>query len=442
MNACRALRRSMLARTDSSRNADRLSLASSTSSAAWRSSGSTRSDGKLADFIMPKCVAIAMQYARPGWWAQAGIVSPMPNATPADRRQTAMRLPPLRDDDARAIDGFLDAIWAERGLARQTLDSYRRDLATLARWRDGSGGGLAGADRQALHDYLAWRARGGYSARSNARLLSALRAFFAHQVQRGARKDDPTALIERPKQGRLLPKALTESQVDALLSAPDADTPDGLRDRAMLELMYACGLRVSELVGLPSNGVNLRQGVLRVTGKGGKERLVPLGEEARHWLERYLEQARPVLAAGRRVRLGGPGGDAPLFLGPRLAAPTRQAFWSTVKRYAAAAGIDPARVSPHGLRHSFATHLLNHGADLRALQMLLGHSSLYATQVCALVAREKVKQLHALHHARAEAVPSRRPAPPRAPGGGSAPARARDRWRRARRPGPRSAGRR
>src|SRR5690554_2133469 len=230
----------------------------------------------------------------------------MPSTTPADRRQAAMRLPPLRDEDARAIDGFLDAIWAERGLARQTLDSYRRDLATLARWREGRGGGLAAADRQALHDYLAWRARSGYSTRSNARLLSALRAFYAHLVQRGARKDDPTALIERPRQGRLLPKALTESQVEALLDAPDVDAPAGLRDRAMLELMYACGLRVSELVGLPANGVNLRQGVLRVAGKGGKERLVPLGEEAQHWLERYLEEARPLLAGGR-VAVAGAG---------------------------------------------------------------------------------------------------------------------------------------
>ena len=309
-----------------------------------------------------------------------------------------MQPPPLRDDDARAIDGFLDAIWAERGLARQTLDGYRRDLSMLARWREGRGGGLAGADRQGLHDYLAWRTRGGYSARSNARLLSALRAFYAHLVQRGARKDDPTALIEAPKLGRLLPKALTESQVEALLTAPDIGSPEGLRDRAMLELMYACGLRVSELVELPANGVNLRQGVLRVSGKGGKQRLVPLGEEAQHWLERYLDEARPVLAGGKPVQSGV---DAPLFLAARQAAPTRQAFWVWVKRYAAAAGIDPARVSPHGLRHSFATHLLNHGADLRSLQMLLGHSSLSTTQIYTLVAREQLKRLHAKHHPRA-----------------------------------------
>lgn len=324
----------------------------------------------------------------------------MSSSTPADRRLAAMRLPPLREADAEAINGFLDAIWAARGLARQTLDGYRRDLAMLARWRDGAGGGLVGADRQALHEYLAWRTRAGYSARSNARLLSALRAFFGHLLERGQRGDDPTALIDRPKQGRLLPRALTESQVEALLSAPNPGTAAGLRDKAMLELMYACGLRVSELVELPANAVNLRQGVLRVKGKGGRERMVPLGEEAQHWLERYLRDGRPALESGRRVPAM-PGGEVPLFLGPRLAPPSRQAFWAAVKRYAAAAGIDPARVSPHGLRHSFATHLLNRGADLRALQMLLGHSSLSTTQIYTLVAREKLKQLHALHHPRA-----------------------------------------
>ena len=324
----------------------------------------------------------------------------MSSRTPAERRQKAMQLPPLADADARAIDTFLDAVWAERGLSKQTLESYRRDLAMLARWLDGRGGGLARTDRGQLHGYLAWRTREGYSARSNARLLSALRAFYGQLLQRGVRGDDPTALIEAPKLGRLLPKALTESQVEALLSAPDVDAPAGLRDKAMLELMYACGLRVSELVGLPANGVNLRQGVLRVAGKGGRERLVPLGEEAQHWLERYLHESRPLLAGGR-VAVAGAGGETPLFLGPRRTALTRQAFWLAVKKYAALAGVDPQGVSPHGLRHSFATHLLNHGADLRALQMLLGHSSLSTTQIYTLVAREKLKQLHAAHHPRA-----------------------------------------
>jgi integrase/recombinase XerD len=244
-----------------------------------------------------------------------------------------------------------------------------------------------------LFDYFAWRTREGYTARSNARLLSALRAFYALQVRNGARKDDPTALLEPPKLPRSLPKALPESQIEALLAAPDIATPLGLRDRAMLELMYAAGLRVSELVELPSTAINLRQGVLRVTGKGSKERLVPLGEESQHWLERYLAEARPQLAGKRSL--------ASLFLGTRGSAPSRQQFWTLVKRYASIAGIDPAKISPHVLRHSFATHLLNHGADLRALQMLLGHSSLSTTQIYTLVAREHLKQLHARHHPRA-----------------------------------------
>ncbi|QWP78579.1 site-specific tyrosine recombinase XerD [Lysobacter sp. K5869] len=311
-------------------------------------------------------------------------------STPADRRTQAMALPPLQAADADAIASFLDAIWAESGLSPQTLHSYRRDLEGLARWRDGRG--LADADRAALFDYLSWRTREGYSPRSNARLLSALRAFYAYRVRRGQRRDDPTALLSPPKLPRSLPKALAESQIDALLAAPDIDAPLGLRDRAMLELMYACGLRVSELVHLPATAINLRQGVLRVMGKGSKERLVPLGEEAQHWLERYLAQSRPKLAGKRAL--------APLFIETSGEAPSRQAFWHLVKRYAGAAGIDPARISPHGLRHSFATHLLNRGADLRALQLLLGHSSLSTTQIYTLVAREQLKRLHAKHHPR------------------------------------------
>jgi integrase/recombinase XerD len=350
----------------------------------------------------------------------------MSSHTPAERRAQAMALPPLPDADAVVINRFLDAIWAESGLSRQTLDSYRRDLEGLARWvssracapparaaanarpwmagqespraddvAPGTALGcssFATADRAVLFDYLAWRSRHGYSPRSNARLLSALRAFFAHCVRSGARADDPTALLDPPKLPRSLPKALGESQIEALLGAPDTASPLGLRDRAMFELMYACGLRVSELVNLPATAVNLRQGVLRVTGKGSKERLVPLGEEALHWLERYLAHARPLLAAKRVL--------APLFINASGEAPTRQQFWQLVKRYAGVAGIDPAKISPHGLRHSFATHLLNHGADLRALQMLLGHSSLSTTQIYTLVAREQLKQLHAKHHPR------------------------------------------
>ncbi len=316
----------------------------------------------------------------------------MPASTPSERRQHVAALPPLRDADAAVIEAFLDATWAEAGLSRQTLASYRRDLEGFARWRDGNGGGLRAADRGALFDYLAWRSGLGYAARSNARLLTALRSFFALALRNGVREDDPTALLDPPRLPRSLPKALAESQVEALLTAPDLDSATGLRDRAMLELMYAAGLRVSELVNLPATALNLRQGVLRVTGKGGKERLVPLGEEAQHWLQRYLAESRPALAGKRAL--------AALFLDAAGSAPTRQQFWRMVKRYAAVAGIDPDKVSPHGLRHSFATHLLNHGADLRALQMLLGHSSLSTTQIYTLVAREQLKQLHQKHHPR------------------------------------------
>jgi integrase/recombinase XerD len=316
----------------------------------------------------------------------------MTSTTPAERRQRVRELPALRDADRDAIEGFLDALWAESGVARQTLDSYRRDLEALARWLDGRDGGLAKVGRAALFDYLAARTRDGYAARSNARLLTALRAFFAHLRRRGLREDDPVALIDPPRLPRSLPRAVGEREIEALLAAPDTATHEGLRDRAMLELMYACGLRVSELVNLPATALNLRQGVLRVTGKGGRERLVPLGEEAQHWLERYLAGARPALAGRRALPT--------LFLTAGGEPPSRQQFWATVKRCAALAGMDPDRISPHGLRHSFATHLLNHGADLRVLQMLLGHSSLSTTQIYTLVAREKLRQLHARHHPR------------------------------------------
>ena len=317
----------------------------------------------------------------------------MPRSTPADRRRHAQSLPPPTPCDADAIATFLERAWAESGLARQTLDSYRRDLEGLARWLDTRDATLETANRAALFDYFAERTRLGYAARSNARLLSALCAFYAQLLRRRAIVVDPAALIEAPKLGRSLPKALSESQVEALLAAPDRDNPAGLRDRAMLELMYATGLRVSELVSLPAAGLNLRQGVVRVTGKGSKERLVPLGEEAQHWLQQYLDSARPQFA-GKQPRL-------PLFLGTRGEALSRQQFWTTLKKLAAVAGVDPALVSPHGLRHSFATHLLNHGADLRALQMLLGHASLSTTQIYTMVATEGLKRLHQNHHPRA-----------------------------------------
>lgn len=312
--------------------------------------------------------------------------------SPADRRQRALSLPPIRAGERALIARFCEIVWAESGLARATLDSYRRDLEGLSRHLQTQGLALLTASRGHLFDYLAARTDAGYAARSNARLLSSLRAFYTQQVRLGGLTDDPSAQLDLPRLGRSLPKALSESDIEALLQAPDVGTASGLRDRAMLEVMYATGLRVSELVGLPALSVNLRQGVLRVMGKGSKERLVPLGGEAQHWLERYLAEARPQLA-GRRAL-------APLFLTRRGEAMARQQFWRLVKTWARQVGIDASRVSPHGLRHSFATHLLNHGADLRVVQMLLGHRSLSTTQIYTLVAREGLKRLHAQHHPR------------------------------------------
>jgi len=300
-------------------------------------------------------------------------------------------------DDRALIDAFLERTWSELGLADNTLASYRLDLESFARWLGAHESSLARCDREALFRYLGERgAKGGtsgkgYKARSNARLLSTLRHFYRSMVRDGRLASDPTLLLDAPKLPRSLPKALAEPEIESLLRAPP-DTPLGLRDRAMLELMYASGLRVSELVGITAAQVNLRQGVLRIVGKGNKERLVPLGDEAAHWLTRYVDDARPALLKGSRS-------DA-LFVSNRRAAMTRQMFWTLVKKHALAAGIPAKRISPHVLRHSFATHLLNHGADLRALQLMLGHSSLSTTQIYTLVAKEGLKRLHAKHHPR------------------------------------------
>lgn len=309
------------------------------------------------------------------------------------RRLRARERPTLSEAQAHRIAAFLEQTWAEQGLARQSLDSYRRDLHAFAAHLQSLGGSLESAEHAQVLAYFAQRGSQGYAARSNARLLSSLRAFYAFLQRRGLRQDNPVALIEPPKLGRPLPKALTETEVDALLNADMAESPSMLRERAMLELMYACGLRVSELVGLPGTAVNLRQGVLRVAGKGGRERLVPLGEEAQHWLERYLREARPALL-GKRSAAG-------LFVTEKGEPLTRQQCWAQLKQRAFRAGLDASKVSPHGLRHSFATHLLNRGADLRALQMLLGHSSLSTTQIYTLVAKEGLKRLHQQHHPRA-----------------------------------------
>jgi integrase/recombinase XerD len=291
--------------------------------------------------------------------------------------------------DKTLIDRFVDDLWLTRGLAANSLSAYRRDLTALARWLAPRPLATAAADD--LFDYLGHRQRCGYHARSTARQLSCLRNFYRWLVDRGELRIDPTARLEHPKLGRSLPRALSEDDVRTLLDAPDVATPLGLRDRAMLELLYATGLRVSELVALRLSRINLRQGVVRVVGKGGRERIVPVGEEALAWLTRYLGQGRDVLLRGVATDV--------LFPSARGREMTRQTFWHALKKYVARAGI-VRHVSPHTLRHAFATHLINHGADLRAVQMMLGHADLSTTQIYTHVAQSRLKALHARHHPR------------------------------------------
>ena len=289
------------------------------------------------------------------------------------------------------IDRFCDALWLEHGLSQNTLAAYRGDLSRTASFLQGRGRSLLDADRDDLHAYLAHRQRGRAKATTAARLLSTLRRFYRYLARERFIVEDPTALIDSPKLARPLPKSLTEAQVEQLLAAPDCATPLGLRDRAMLETLYATGLRVSELVSLTVGQIGLNQGVLRVVGKGNKERLVPLGEEALDWIGRYLRESRAELIRKR-------ASDS-LYVTARGAAMTRQAFWHNIKLYARKANI-AAPLSPHTLRHAFATHLLNHGADLRVVQMLLGHADLSTTQIYTHVARARLQDLHARHHPR------------------------------------------
>lgn len=293
--------------------------------------------------------------------------------------------------DHPLIDRFLDSLWLEKGLSVHTRAAYRSDLALFNGWLQARDLQLDSAGRELILDHLAWRLNEGYKARSTARLLSGLRGFYRFLLREGLVAGDPTLQVELPQLGRPLPKSLSEADVEALLAAPELDDPIGLRDRAMLELLYACGLRVSELISLTLEQVNLRQGVLRVFGKGSKERLVPLGEEAIAWIERYSKEARSLL-------LGGKPSDV-LFPSLRGEQMTRQTFWHRIKHQARVAGIAKS-LSPHTLRHAFATHLLNHGADLRVVQMLLGHSDLSTTQIYTHIARARLQELHAQHHPR------------------------------------------
>lgn len=297
-----------------------------------------------------------------------------------------------RDDADALLDAFIDSLWLEDGLARNSLESYRRDLRQCDRWlREQHGCTLPAADKARLLDYFTARYAARAKSSSAARLLSSLRRYFAWLVRERARPDDPAQDIEAPRRSQRLPKSMTEAEVEALLAAPDTAEPIGLRDKAMLELLYASGLRVSELVTLSVAQLSQDMGVVRTLGKGAKERLVPVGDEALHWVRAYLRESRPALLGQRSC-------DA-LFITARAEAMTRQAFWCLIKRHAARAGV-AAAISPHTLRHAFATHLLNHGADLRVVQLLLGHADISTTQIYTHVARERLKQLHARHHPR------------------------------------------
>jgi len=299
----------------------------------------------------------------------------------------------VREQDEAVVRRFTDALWLEDGLGERTRDAYRSDLKRFSEWLEQRPGApLLTSVRRA--DLLAWMSAAladGVKSSTAARRLSGLRRFYRYLLREGLIDADPTLQIDSPRLPRRLPDTLTEDEVEALLEAPDPGIAIELRDRAMLEILYGCGLRVSELTSLRVDQVNLRQGVVRITGKGDKERLVPLGEEALDWLLRYLREGRPGLLKGRAC-------DA-LFPGNRAAAMTRQTFWHRLRRYAARAGIHK-HLSPHTLRHAFATHLLNHGADLRAVQMLLGHADLSTTQIYTHVARQRLQALHRQHHPR------------------------------------------
>ena len=289
------------------------------------------------------------------------------------------------------IERYLDAVWMERGLAENSLESYRRDLQLFSLWLEKNGNSLLGVDKATISTFFALRAKQGISSKSVARLLSCLRGFYQYALREGWVASDPTLDIQSPKLGRKLPSALTEDDVELLMSAPDVETALGLRDKAMLELLYACGLRVSELVGLKISDINLTQGVVRVFGKGSKERLIPMGEEACEWLNRYYKSARLELLDGRASDV--------CFPSQRGQAMTRQTFWHRIKHYGKLAHITKP-LSPHTVRHAFATHLLNHGADLRVVQLLLGHSDLSTTQIYTHVATHRLQDLHAQHHPR------------------------------------------
>lgn len=299
----------------------------------------------------------------------------------------------VNTQDLGLVEQFLDSMWMERGLSDNTLASYRNDLMKLLGWMETGNYRLDFISLSGLQDYQAWLGDQDYKQSSKARMLSAIRRLFQYLHREKLRSDDPTALLISPKLPKRLPKDLTEQQVSDLLDAPNIDDPIELRDKAMLELLYATGLRVTELVSLTMENISLRQGVVRVIGKGNKERLVPMGENAIDWVTEFINKGRPEL-------LGEKPSDV-VFPSRRARQMTRQTFWHRIKLYATMAGIDGEMLSPHVLRHAFATHLLNYGADLRVVQMLLGHSDLSTTQIYTHVATERLKSIHSQHHPRA-----------------------------------------
>lgn len=290
------------------------------------------------------------------------------------------------------IDQFIDTIWSEKGLSKLTLEAYHRDLKLFASWLDEQDFCLNEASQTSILKYLAYRVENKSTARTNARLLSTLKQFYRYLVRTGQRQDNPTELISAPKINKLLPDSLSEMEMVNLLQAPDVKTEYGMRDRCMLELMYSSGLRVSELVALELNQVNHNLGLVRLTGKGNKERVIPVGEEALYWLKKYIHESRHLLLKEHLMT------DA-VFISSRGKGITRQAFWQHIKKYLVIAGIKNS-YSPHSLRHAFATHLLNHGADLRTVQMLLGHSDLSTTQIYTHIAQARLQALHQKHHPR------------------------------------------
>jgi integrase/recombinase XerD len=290
------------------------------------------------------------------------------------------------------ISNYLDALWMQQGVSENTLASYRQDLKKFFLWTSSQNLQLSQLECYHLESFLGAVKVDGLSVRSAARLLSCLRSFFSYALKNGLIAQDPTLSIASPKTGRYLPHSISEESVERLLQAPDIKDPIGLRDKAMLEMLYASGLRVSELISLSVSHINLNQGVVRVMGKGAKERLVPIGGEAEHWMQQYLKASRVELLKTEQTSL--------CFLSKRGRQMTRQTFWHRIKQYAVVAGIEQ-NVSPHTLRHAFASHLLNHGADLRVVQLLLGHSDLSTTQIYTHVAEYRLQQLHAEHHPRA-----------------------------------------